>query len=74
MSQSLKYPRGVPKELQRIEINVVFEPDTYQHIKQTVFVKGMSGDADLISAVLNKIITYVDQNEKEVVIGYKPKE
>ena len=74
MSQSLKYPRGVPKELKRIEINLVFEPDTYQHIKQTVFVKGMSGDADLISAVLNKIITYVDKSEKEVVIGYKPKE
>ena len=61
MSQSLKYPRGVPKELQRIEINLVFE-------------QGMSGNVDLISAVLNKIITYVDQNEKEVVIGYKPKE
>lgn len=74
MSQSLKYPRGVPKELQRIEINLVFEPDVYQDIKQMVFVKGMSGNVDLISAVLNKIITYVDQNEKEVVIGYKPKE
>ena len=74
MSQSLKYPRGVPKELKRIEINLVFEPDVYQDIKQMVFVKGMSGNVDLISAVLNKIITYVDKSEKEVVIGYKPKE
>ena len=60
--------------MSRIEINLVFEPDVYQDIKQMVFVKGMSGNVDLISAVLNKIITYVDKNEKEVVIGYKPKE
>ena len=60
--------------MSRIEINLVFEPDVYQDIKQMVFVKGMSGNVDLISAVLNKIITYVDQSEKEVVIGYKPKE
>lgn len=60
--------------MSRIEINLVFEPDVYQDIKQMVFVKGMSGNVDLISAVLNKIITYVDKSEKEVVIGYKPKE
>lgn len=58
----------------RIEINLVFEEDVFRDVKQLTFAKGMSGNIDLGSAVLNKIISYIDREEKEVVIGYKPKE